>query len=68
MSYLSDKFNVPESTIKNMIKSGVISSKWAGWEEVIALYKQGKSQIDIAIITNRSEASVSEIVKEFRKS
>jgi predicted DNA-binding protein YlxM (UPF0122 family) len=68
MSYLSEKFNVPETTIKNMIRSGVISCTWEGYEEVISLYKQGKSLSEIAIETNRSKTSVHGIIQRFKKS
>lgn len=48
MSLLSEKYKVPEPTIKNMIRDGVIPCSWETYEEVIERHKQGKSTGEIA--------------------
>lgn len=67
MSYLSEKFNIPEGTVKSMINNGVISCSWAGYEEVIKLHKAGKSLSDIAIETGRSKTGVHGIIQRYKK-
>jgi predicted CopG family antitoxin len=66
MSYLSEKFNIPENTVKAMIKTGVISCSWEGYEEVIKLHKQGKSLSDIAIETGRCKTGVHTIIQKYK--
>lgn len=68
MSYLSEKYNVPQETIKKMVCGGVISCTWEGYEEVYKLWKEGKSMGDIAITTGRSKASVHGIIQRFKNS
>jgi len=65
MSFISDKFNVPEETIKYMMRSGIISCSWEGREEVYKLWKQGKSIGDIAIELGRSKSTIHAIIKMF---
>jgi hypothetical protein len=67
MSYISNKFNISEGTVKDMMKDGLISCAWNGWEEIYMLRKQGKSMDEIAAITNRSKGSVSKVLKKFPK-
>lgn len=67
MSYLSEKFNIPEGTVKNMISNGVISCSWQSYEEILKLRKEGKSVADIAYLTNRSESSVYYVLSKFPK-
>jgi len=67
MSFLSDKYGVPQETIKKMMKSGVISCSWEGYEEVLKLRDQGKSIRDIAIDTGRSTSSVFSILRLCKK-
>lgn len=67
MSYLSEKFNIPEGTVKSMMNNGVISCSWTGYEEVINLHREGKSIGDIAIQTGRSKTSVYGIIQRYKK-
>lgn len=62
MSMLSEKYKVPEATIKNMIQDGVISCSWSAYEEVHQLHKQGKSNIEISDITKMSERHIRRIL------
>lgn len=67
MSYLSEKFDIPEGTVKKMMSNGVISCTWAGYEEVIKLHKEGRSIGDIAIETGRSKGGVHWILQKYKK-
>jgi hypothetical protein len=40
---LSNKYGVPQSTLDQMVKDGIISSKWPEYEEVYGLYLKMKS-------------------------
>lgn len=40
---LSNKYNVPQSTLDQMVKDGIISSKWPAYEEVYGLFLSMKS-------------------------
>lgn len=49
---LSEKYNVPQNTIKKMINDGVISCSWPKYEEVYEMYQKsmsigGKTKTDI---------------------
>ncbi len=49
---LSSKYNIPQETIKNMVKDGVISCTWPMYEEIYAMYQQsmaigGKTKTEI---------------------
>lgn len=66
MSILSDKYNVPQSVIKNMMQDGVISCSWATWEEVYRLHKEGKSVGDIAHECRIAYRTVHHILKKFK--
>lgn len=68
MSFLSDKYNLPQETVKKMISGGVISCCWVGYEEVYKLWKEGKSMSDIALTTGRSKSSVFLIIQRFKNS
>lgn len=67
MSILSDKYKIPEPTIKNMIKDGVISCSWVGWEEVYKLHKEGKSVREIAAACNIGYRTVYDILNRVQK-
>lgn len=67
MSYLSEKFNIPQETVKSLIKNGIISCSWEGYEEVYDLHKQGKSIGEIAIITGRCKTGVHTIIQKYKK-
>lgn len=62
MSILSDKYKIPEPTIKNMIKDGVISCSWETFEEVNRLHAEGKSSAEIADATRISIRYVQKIL------
>lgn len=66
MSILSQKYNIPQDTVKKMIKDGVISCSWDNYEEVYKLWKEGKTVTDIAIATHMSERNVHYILKKVR--
>lgn len=55
---LSDKYGVPNDTIKKMIKDGVISCSWNNYERVSELKKSGKSIDDIVFETGYSRRMV----------
>lgn len=46
---LSNKYNIPQETLKKMYRDGVISCKWSQYEEVYDTFKSrtGKSKSDI---------------------
>jgi hypothetical protein len=66
MSILSDKYKIPEPTIKNMIKDGVISCKYVGWEQVLQLHTQGKTVDEISDECNIATRTVRHILQKFR--
>lgn len=66
MSFLSDKYGVPDEKVKSLIKDGIISCSWTAYEEVYSLWKQGKSARDIAAITGRSLTRIYELIHLFR--
>jgi hypothetical protein len=72
MSELSNKYNIPESTIKQMISDGVISCTWAKYEEVYSCYKSlSCSNVDKVVSTvsektNVPVRTVYYIIKSFR--
>jgi len=41
---LSNKYNVPEETIKKMVSDGILSTKWPMWETVCDLYKKIRNE------------------------
>lgn len=65
MSILSEKYEVPEQVIKNMIKDGLISCSWNTYDEVRKLYKEGKSTAEIGHLTHMSQRRVQQLIKEF---
>lgn len=48
---ISNKYNIPQDTLKKMYRDGLISCKWEGYEEVYDNFKSrvgsGKSKSDI---------------------
>ena len=64
MSILSDKYKVPEATIKNMIQDGLIPCTWMRYEEVFKLKSEGKSITEIADLTNMTERNVRYILRK----
>ena len=71
MSELSNKYNIPESTIKQMIRDGVISCTWAKYEEVYACYKSLSGKVDSVVVevsdrTNVPIRTVYYILKQFK--
>ena len=67
MSYLSEKFNIPQETVKSMMQNGVISCKWSGYEDVHKMYKEGKSIDDIVFETGYCRRNVFQILKKCKK-
>lgn len=59
---LSAKYNVPEETIKKMIKDGVISCSWNNYERVSEMKRAGKSIDDIMHETGFSKSMVYNIL------
>ncbi len=51
MSILSEKYNIPEDTIKKMIKDGVVSCSWNVYDTIARMRKEGKSWDDVAFET-----------------
>jgi hypothetical protein len=72
---LCNRYNIPESTIQNMVKDGVISNSWPLYEEIYALYlslkNPGKSKSsicrEISDSRNMSEHTVRAIVSKMDK-
>lgn len=72
---LSNKYNIPQNTLDQMVKDGVISSKWPAYEEIYALFNSMKSsgkskeQIynDIADQKNMSSRTVRAMVEAVAK-
>lgn len=62
MSHLSDKYNVPEETIKMMLRDGVISCSVPFYEEVIFHYKNSQNLQKTADNFNITRARVWQIV------
>lgn len=70
---ISNKYNIPQDTVNQMVKDGIISSKWPRYEEVYQLYKQssGKSKaskfLDISIKLNIPERTVKMMIETMDK-
>jgi hypothetical protein len=72
---LSNKYNIPQSTVNKMVKDGVISCTWPRYEEVYDMYKSysssGKTKTEIyyeiAERTRISEHTVKMIVLKMDK-
>lgn len=64
MSILSNKYNIPEETVKKMIQDGVVSACWPMYDDIIALKKQGKSCFDIAVTLNISTRYVYKVLNK----
>lgn len=64
MSILSQKYNIPADTVNKMIKDGVISCSWAGYDQVLELWKAGKSTAEISDILHTSQRNVQYILKK----
>lgn len=66
MSRLSEKYKVPEPTIKNMIQDGVIACSWELREEVAKLHAEHKSIDDISASCRISRRRVFQILREVK--
>jgi hypothetical protein len=75
MSELSNKYNIPESAVKNMIKDGWITCSVSKWEEIYQCFKATKQAtgkcdqhvaVDVSAKMGISERWVIEIVKKFQ--
>lgn len=66
MSHLSDKYNIPEETIKMMLKDGIISCSAPFYQEVIFHYKNSNSMQKTADNFNITKARVWQIVHEIK--
>lgn len=66
MSILSNKYNIPEETVKKMIQDGVVSCSWPGYEEVYSLWKAGEKIDDIVFKTGKSRRTVYDIIKRLK--
>lgn len=64
MSILANKYNIPEETVKQMIKDGVVSCSWPTYDEIMKLRSMGKSAMDIAAILNITERQVYKVIKK----
>lgn len=72
---LSNKYNVPQETIKKMINDGVISCSWPKYEEIYAMYtnevKTGKTKTliyyEIAEKKKMPETTVKSIILKMDK-
>lgn len=72
---LCNKYNIPEATLTQMVKDGVISSKWPVYEEIYNLYltmkSNGKSKeqiyLDIADLKNIKSRTVREMIEVVSK-
>lgn len=75
MSILSNKYGVPEDTVKKMIRDGVIACSWSKYEEVYTAYQKLKNSgspkykiyMDISIELGVSERTVKDIVLKMDK-
>lgn len=74
MKELSNKYKVPEETLKLMVKDGVISCSWPGYDEIYLHYKrnlQNASSIHSAVVktsaeTNTPESTVYYIIHKYQ--
>lgn len=64
MSILSEKYNIPEDTIKRMMKEGVISCSWNVCDEINKMRTEGKSWDDVAFKTGMSIRNCQYIIKK----
>lgn len=67
MSYLSNKYKIPEETVKSMTEDGIISCKWSGYETVHKLRSEGKSIDDISFETGYSQRNILYILSKCKK-
>ncbi len=65
MSHLSDKYGIPEETVKLMVKDGVISCSMPMYHEIVYHYKKSQSLQKTADEFNISRTRVWEIVHQF---
>lgn len=54
MSILSDKYGLPEETVKKMMRDGVISCSWDTYDQIAKLKREGKTWDEIAFETGMS--------------
>lgn len=75
MSELSNKYNIPEGTVKQMIKDGWITCTVSKWEEIYQCFKAtkaltGKSDsavaMDVSVKTGESHRNILYIVERFK--
>jgi Mor family transcriptional regulator len=64
MSLLSNKYNIPETTVKQMIKDGLFYSKVVMKEDIDRLLSEGKKVPEIAAIFNCDKAYIYRILRE----
>lgn len=73
---LAKKYNIPQQTITNMVKDGVISCTWPMYEEIYAMYQQsisigGKTKTEIYFEISQakkvSEGTVKNAIKAIEK-
>lgn len=65
MSYFSDKIGLSDEKCKDLIKKGVISCKWVGYENVIKLHKSGACIDDIIHQTGYKRTAIFKIIREY---
>lgn len=61
---LSEKYNIPEETIKRMMKDGVISCSWDICDDIKKMREQGKSWDDISFKTGMTIRNCQYILKK----
>ena len=54
MSILSQKYNIPEDTVKRMIRDGVVSCSWDICDHIKKMRSEGKSWDEVAFDTGMS--------------
>lgn len=64
MSILSEKYNIPEDTIKRMMKEGVISCSWDVCDTIKKMREQGKSWDEVSFQTGMSIRNAQIILKK----
>lgn len=72
---LSNKYNIPQATIKKMITDGVISCSWPMYEEIYTMYQKSmavpgsiksKVVIEIGEKTGYSERQIRNIIDKVK--
>lgn len=65
MSILSNKYNIPEDIVKQMIKDGDATASFTMWDRIVDLHKQGKSTLDISEMVGISQRRVQGVIKKY---